>query len=319
MFVHHPRINQAARYVRTPWGVRRADEKTATGTPVGLAAPANSASLGSPRTWTRTPPYRWRWCGSARPDRAARRCPSLRRPSMRWWEAARRPASPYTASGSMPAPPRPRAPPSAGENWRSTRARPRAPWSRHGDARVCYAPGSFLQANTESVQRVARRCGGTSRRGVVPSSSPRRWAIGLSLARPRLRTIPFPSGAWRSWRRRGRRSISPRARRSGMAPRGTRVWRTSRSVVAAAARRTAAEAVRGADAVVVDPPRQGLDARTLAALAGHDPAFTNVYGRSGKPLEASERTRGTAGSRARRGLDAKSETNATAALRRNVT
>jgi len=55
----------------------------------------------------------------------------------------------------------------------------------------------------------------------------------------------------------------------------------------AAAADAAAEAVRGADAVVVDPPRKGLDARTLAALAGHDPAFTNVHERSGKPLEAS--------------------------------
>lgn len=39
----------------------------------------------------------------------------------------------------------------------------------------------------------------------------------------------------------------------------------------------------------MDPPRKGLDARTLAALAGHDPAcsFVNDEPRSGKPLEAS--------------------------------
>ena len=44
------------------------------------------------------------------------------------------------------------------------------------------------------------------------------------------------------------------------------------SFLVAAAADVAAEAVIDADVVVVDPPRKGLDARTLAALAGHDGA-----------------------------------------------
>ena len=35
------------------------------------------------------------------------------------------------------------------KNWRHAHG-PAYQWSRHGDARVCYAPGSFLQANTEA-------------------------------------------------------------------------------------------------------------------------------------------------------------------------
>jgi hypothetical protein len=44
------------------------------------------------------------------------------------------------------------------------------------------------------------------------------------------------------------------------------------SFLVAAAADVAAAAVIDADVVVVDPPRKGLDARTLAALAGHDGA-----------------------------------------------
>ena len=184
-------------------------------------------------------------------------------------------------------------------------------WSRHGDARVCYAPGSFLQANTEAYNALL-----SAVRRHVPAvrrlRALRRRGGAASWRRPRLRETPFPYGAWRSWRRRGRRSISPRARRSGPAPRGTRVWR--RRVPRRRRRRRRRPAVRARTRSVVDPPRKGLDARTLAALAGHDPAFTNVHGRSGK-------NRGGPAAReaGRRGLDAKSETNATAALRRNVT
>ena len=51
------------------------------------------------------------------------------------------------------------------KNWRHAHG-PAYQWSRHGDARVCYAPGSFLQAKTEAynallsaVRRHARLAG----------------------------------------------------------------------------------------------------------------------------------------------------------------
>jgi tRNA/tmRNA/rRNA uracil-C5-methylase (TrmA/RlmC/RlmD family) len=152
---------------------------------------------------------------------------------------------------------------------------------------VCYAPGSFLQANTEAYNALL-----SAVRRHVPAGSAvselyaGAGAIGLSLAASEtsgdsfsLRCVEIVEAARETFDLSARETL-------GTGPEGDARLANVAFRVAAAAD-AAAEAVRGADAVVVDPPRKGLDARTLAALAGHDPAFTNVHERSGKPLEAS--------------------------------
>jgi tRNA/tmRNA/rRNA uracil-C5-methylase (TrmA/RlmC/RlmD family) len=154
-------------------------------------------------------------------------------------------------------------------------------WCTHGDARVCYAPGSFLQANTEAYNALL-----LSMRQNVPNGSAvselhaGAGAIGLSLAASEklngnedetengmfsLRCVEIVEAA--------RETFEVSARETfGESSYGTLSRLGKVSFLVAAAADVAAEAVIDADVVVVDPPRKGLDARTLAALAGHDGA-----------------------------------------------
>ena len=155
-------------------------------------------------------------------------------------------------------------------------------WCTHGDARVCYAPGSFLQANTEAYDALL-----LSMRQNVPNGSAvselhaGAGAIGLSLAASEkrncgnedetengmfsLRCVEIVEAA--------RETFEVSARETfGESSYGTLSRLGKVSFLVAAAADVAAEAVIDADVVVVDPPRKGLDARTLAALAGHDGA-----------------------------------------------
>ena len=94
-----PRINQAARYVAdvaNAAGVRAYDEKTGDGHLRGTRSSRRwLPRSGAPRTWTRTPPYRWRAVWNGRPQSWARRCPRRARSgsSMRWWKATSTPRS----------------------------------------------------------------------------------------------------------------------------------------------------------------------------------------------------------------------------------
>jgi tRNA/tmRNA/rRNA uracil-C5-methylase (TrmA/RlmC/RlmD family) len=154
-------------------------------------------------------------------------------------------------------------------------------WCTHGDARVCYAPGSFLQANTEAYNALL-----LSMRQNVPNGSAvselhaGAGAIGLSLAASEklngnedetengmfsLRCVEIVEAA--------RETFEVSARETfGESSYGVKKRLGKVSFLVAAAADVAAEAVIDADVVVVDPPRKGLDARTLAALAGHDGA-----------------------------------------------
>ena len=301
--MHHPRINQAARYVAdvaNAAGVRAYDEKTGDGhlryaqlTAVasaerGAAHLDEDATVQVALVWNGRPPV----VGASMPAALRRFIDALVGGDVDsallhgvWVNFNDSSTNEIVSADS--------------KNWRHAHG-PAYQWSRHGDARVCYAPGSFLQANTEAYNALlsaVRRHVPAGR--AVSELYAGAGAIGLSLAASEtsgdsfsLRCVEIVEAARETFDLSARETL-------GMAPRGTRVWRTSRSASppppTPPPRRCA-----GADAVVVDPPRKGLDARTLAALAGHDPAFTNVYGRSGKPLEASEDPRhgkqGAAGS-----------------------
>ena len=301
--VHHPRINQAARYVAdvaNAAGVRAYDEKTGDGhlryaqlTAVasaerGAAHLDEDATVQVALVWNGRPPV----VGASMPAALRRFIDALVGGDVDaallhgvWVNFNDSSTNEIVSADS--------------KNWRHAHG-PAYQWSRHGDARVCYAPGSFLQANTEAYNALL-----SAVRRHVPAGSAvselyaGAGAIGLSLAASEtsydsfsLRCVEIVEAARETFDLSARETL-------GHGPEGDARLANVAFRVAAAAD-AAAEAVRGADAVVVDPPRKGLDARTLAALAGHDPAFTNVYGRSGKPLEASEDPRhgkqGAAGS-----------------------
>lgn len=60
---------------RTPRACGRTTRKRAMGTSGTRSSRRWLPRSGAPRTWTRTPPYRWRWCGTVAPQSWARRCP----------------------------------------------------------------------------------------------------------------------------------------------------------------------------------------------------------------------------------------------------
>ena len=292
--VHHPRINQAARYVAdvaNAAGVRAYDEKTGDGhlryaqlTAVasaerGAAHLDEDATVQVALVWNGRPPV----VGASMPAALRRFIDALVGGDVDsailhgvWVNFNDSSTNEIVSADS--------------KNWRHAHG-PAYQWSRHGDARVCYAPGSFLQANTEAYNALL-----SAVRRHVPAGSAvselyaGAGAIGLSLAASEtsgdsfsLRCVEIVEAA--------RETFDLSARETfGTGPEADARLANVAFRVAAAAD-AAAEAVRGADAVVVDPPRKGLDARTLAALAGHDPACSfvneNDEPRSGKPLEAS--------------------------------
>ena len=185
-------------------------------------------------------------------------------------------------------------------------------WCSHGDARVCYAPGSFLQANTEAYNALLASMRRDVPRGsAVSELHAGAGAIGLSLAASEklnetstfsLRCVELVEAARETFEISARETFGES---SLPGAKNTRLGKVS--FVVAAAADVAAEAVRDADVVVVDPPRKGLDARTLAALAGHDLFARDGDGIAddpnkvpGKPPEASKDPRrgkqGAAGS-----------------------
>ena len=288
--MHHPRINQAARYVAdvaNAAGVRAYDEKTGDGhlryaqlTAVasaerGAAHLDEDATVQVALVWNGRPPV----VGASMPAALRRFIDALVGgdvdPALLhgvWVNFNDSSTNEIVSADS--------------KNWRHAHG-PAYQWSRHGDARVCYAPGSFLQANTEAYNALL-----SAVRRHVPAGSAvselyaGAGAIGLSLAASEtsddsfsLRCVEIVEAARETFDLSARETL-------GHGPEGdARLANVAFRVAAAAGRRRRGGA--RADAVVVDPPRKGLDARTLAALAGHDPAFTNVHGRSGKPLEAS--------------------------------
>ena len=308
--VHHPRINQAARYVAdvaNAAGVRAYDEKTGEGhlRYVQLTAVASAERGAAHLDENATVQVALVWNGRA-PVKGASMPAALRRFIDALADGDEKVDSNAADSRcvlhgvwvNFNDSSKNEIVSADARDWHHARG-PAYQWSRHGDARVCYAPGSFLQANTEAYNALL-----SAMRRDVPAGSAvaelyaGAGAIGLSLAASEtasetvgengetdetfsLKCVEIVEAARETF------ELSARAT-FGDGPEGDRRLGNVSFRVAAAAD-VAAEAVRGADAVVVDPPRKGLDARTLAALAGHDPAcsFVNDEPRSGKPLEAS--------------------------------
>ena len=301
--VHHPRINQAARYVAdvaNAAGVRAYDEKTGDGhlRYAQLTAVASAERGAAHLDEDATVQVALVWNGRV-PVKGASMPAALRRFIDALVEGDVVSKSADAARGVLHGVWVNFNDSSTNEivsvdsrHWLHARG-PAYQWSRHGDARVCYAPGSFLQANTEAYNALL-----SAMRRDVPAGSAvaelyaGAGAIGLSLAASEppgdpgidtfsLRCVEIVEAARETFERSASETFGtgPEAER--------RLGKVAFRVAPAAD--AAAEAVRGADAVVVDPPRKGLDARTLAALAGHDPAcsFVNDEPRSGKPLEAS--------------------------------
>ena len=137
---------------------------------------------------------------------------------------------------------------------------PRWHWSAHGAARVCYVPGSFMQSNVGAYDALL-----ASLRDAVPPGSAvselyaGAGAIGLSIAASdasvkSVRCVESVAAAAETF-----------AASSSALPDAARAAAT---FVVARAEDAARDAVRDADVIIVDPPRKGLDARTLAALTG---------------------------------------------------
>ena len=143
---------------------------------------------------------------------------------------------------------------------------PRWHWSAHGAARVCYVPGSFMQSNVGAYDALL-----ASLRDAVPPGSAvselyaGAGAIGLSIAASdasveSVRCVESVAAAAETF-----------AASSSALPDAARAAAT---FVVARAEDAARDAVRDADVIIVDPPRKGLDARTLAALTGAAPDAT---------------------------------------------
>ena len=318
--VHHPRINQAARYVAdvaNAAGVRAYDEKTGDGhlryaqlTAVasaerGAAHLDEDATVQVALVWNGRPPV----VGASMPAALRRFIDALVGGDVDaallhgvWVNFNDSSTNEIVSADS--------------KNWRHAHG-PAYQWSRHGDARVCYAPGSFLQANTEAYNALL-----SAVRRHVPAGSAvselyaGAGAIGLSLAASEtsydsfsLRCVEIVEAARETFDLSARETL-------GHGPEGDA--------------RLANVAFR-APPPPTPPPRR-CAARTRSSWTRRARAWTRGRSRRWRAttrrlrtftdVRASrwrlQRTRGT-GSRARRGLDAKSETNATAALRRNVT
>ena len=160
-------------------------------------------------------------------------------------------------------------------------------WATHGDARVCYHPGSFMQSNAaqyDALLAALRRA--VPRGAAVSEMYAGAGAIGLSVVAADARraeeeeeeearggdsnattTTPSPSSPIASLRCVEVARAALETFRHSAAALPDRARRRVRFQVARA-EDAARDAVEGADVVVVDPPRKGLDARTLAALAG---------------------------------------------------
>jgi tRNA/tmRNA/rRNA uracil-C5-methylase (TrmA/RlmC/RlmD family) len=147
---------------------------------------------------------------------------------------------------------------------------PRWHWSAHGAARVCYVPGSFMQSNVGAYDALL-----ASLRDAVPPGSAvselyaGAGAIGLSIAASdasveSVRCVESVAAAAETFA--ASASALPDAARAAA------------TFVVARAEDAARDAVRDADVIIVDPPRKGLDARTLAALTGAAPDTTATGG-----------------------------------------
>ena len=295
--VHHPRINQAARYVAdvaNAAGVRAYDEKTGDGhlryaqlTAVasaerGAAHLDEDATVQVALVWNGRPPV----VGASMPAALRRFIDALVGGDVDsailhgvWVNFNDSSTNEIVSADS--------------KNWRHAHG-PAYQWSRHGDARVCYAPGSFLQANTEAYNALL-----SAVRRHVPAGSAvselyaGAGAIGLSLAASEtsgdsfsLRCVEIVEAA--------RETFDLSARETfGTGPEADARLANVAFRVAAAAD-AAAEAVRGADVVVVDPPRKGLDARTLAALTGFD-GLSDEEARGEPPAASADPRRGKQG------------------------
>ena len=278
--VHHPRINQAARYVAdvaNAAGVRAYDEKTGDGhlryaqlTAVasaerGAAHLDEEATVQVALVWNGRPPV----VGASMPAALRRFIDALVGGDVDsallhgvWVNFNDSSTNEIVSADS--------------KNWRHAHG-PAYQWSRHGDARVCYAPGSFLQANTEAYNALL-----SAVRRHVPAGSAvselyaGAGAIGLSLAASEtsgdsfsLRCVEIVEAARETFDLSARETL-------GTGPEGDARLANVAFRVAAAAD-AAAEAVRGADAARRGPAAQGPGRADARGAGGPRPG---VYERS---------------------------------------
>lgn len=137
-------------------------------------------------------------------------------------------------------------------------------WARHGAADVCFTPGSFVQANSRAFDAALERIRSFVFRGAAVSELyAGAGPIGLSIAATMgedgddegsVRCVEIVGAAAETFERSKSKLPEGVGRRVSMA--------ISRAEDACR------DAVRDADVVIVDPPRMGLDPRTLTALTG---------------------------------------------------
>ena len=137
-------------------------------------------------------------------------------------------------------------------------------WARYGAADVCFTPGSFAQANASAFDAALARIRSFVFRGAAVSELyAGAGPIGLSIAATMgeedddegsVRCVEIVGAAAETFER-----------SKSKLPEGVR-RRVSMAI--SRAEDACRDAVRDADVVIVDPPRMGLDPRTLTALTG---------------------------------------------------
>lgn len=148
-------------------------------------------------------------------------------------------------------------------------------WSGHGDAEVALTPASFAQANAGAFDAALARIRGlVFKDAAVSELYAGAGPIGLSIAATMTQGEDEDGGSVRCVEIVGAAAETFEASRSRL-PESVQ---KRVSMVISRAEDVCRDAVRDADVMIVDPPRQGLDPRTVAALTGGTAALTKADG-----------------------------------------
>lgn len=214
-----------------------------------------------------------------------------------------------------------------GEVWAHV-AGPRWHWSRHGGADVCYTPGSFMQSNSGAYNELLRALSVHVPSGAAVSELyAGAGAIGLSIAAGASvgsGTESLGEGEGGGVQTQADGTVGPdqspvaTTSRDSVGEDKIAALSSVRCVECVAAARETFEvsagrlpeamrqrvsfevaradqavnsAVRDADVLIVDPPRKGLDAYTLAALTGGVARIGHGGGEGGAAVKAGSRRR----------------------------
>jgi tRNA/tmRNA/rRNA uracil-C5-methylase (TrmA/RlmC/RlmD family) len=167
-------------------------------------------------------------------------------------------------------------------------------WCAHGDARVCYHPGSFMQANVGAYNRLLE-----SLRAHVPADA----AVGELYAGAGAIGLSIAAAGGKEWRGSLRATEAAEAARVSFELSAATLPKATRARVSFGVERAehaAGEAVRDADVVIVNPPRKGLDAKTRATLTGRTATAAAAATATASGRETGGGGRETGGSEAKR-------------------